>query len=67
MERPAVALAAETLAGSQSESLIGQTIGHYQVTREIGSGGMGEVYLAQDTEARTSSRAQAAAQLPQQR
>ena len=49
MERPAVALAAETLAGSQGESLIGQTISHYQVVREIGSGGMGEVYLAQDT------------------
>jgi Tol biopolymer transport system component/predicted Ser/Thr protein kinase len=48
MERPAVALAAETLAGSRSESPIGQTIGHYQVIREIGSGGMGEVYLAQD-------------------
>ena len=40
MERPAVALAAESLAGSRSESLIGQAIGHYQVIREIGCGGM---------------------------
>ncbi|MBA3255946.1 MAG: serine/threonine protein kinase, partial [Pyrinomonadaceae bacterium] len=48
MERPAVALAAESLAGSRSESLIGQAIGHYQVIREIGRGGMGEVYLVQD-------------------
>ena len=49
MESPAVASAAESLAGSQSESPIRQTVGHYQVVREIGSGGMGEVYLAQDT------------------
>jgi len=52
MEQPAVAMAAETLAGSQGESLIGQTIGRYEVTREIGSGGMGEVYLAQDVKLR---------------
>ncbi|MCA1606806.1 MAG: protein kinase, partial [Acidobacteria bacterium] len=52
MEQPAVALAAETLAGSQGESLIGQTVGHYQVVREIGRGGMGEVYLTQDTRLR---------------
>ncbi|MBA3569744.1 MAG: serine/threonine protein kinase, partial [Pyrinomonadaceae bacterium] len=49
MERPAVAPAAETLAGSQGGSLVGQTVRHYQVTHEIGSGGMGEVYLAHDT------------------
>ncbi|MGH9958451.1 MAG: serine/threonine-protein kinase, partial [Pyrinomonadaceae bacterium] len=45
MERPAVALAAESLADAQSESLTGQTIGHYHIIRQIGQGGMGEVYL----------------------
>jgi len=49
MERPAVALAAESLAESEDKPLTGQTINHYQIVREIGSGGMGEVYLAQDT------------------
>src|SRR5262249_2249229 len=46
LETPAVALAAETLAGPPGESLLGQTIGHYQVTRESGRGGMADVYVA---------------------
>lgn len=32
----------------QSEDLVGQTLGHYQIKRQIGYGGMATVFLAED-------------------
>ncbi|HEY3137718.1 MAG TPA: protein kinase [Blastocatellia bacterium] len=49
METPAVASAADSLLDDQTASLIGQSVGPYTIVREIGRGGMGEVYLAQDS------------------
>ncbi len=33
----------------ETESLLGKTIGHYQIISLLGEGGMGKVFLAQDT------------------
>ena len=41
----------EVMAGSLTESTLvpGTTIGHYQIIKRLVSGGMGDIYLAQDT------------------
>ena len=45
---PAMEVAARMLAQEQPAQ-IGRKFGHYQILSLLGSGGMGEVYLAQDT------------------
>lgn len=45
----AVEVAAKEMAESQTSSLIGRRLNHYQVLSLVGAGGMGAVYLAQDS------------------
>ena len=45
---PAEELVAKTIVAEREPWPIGRQVGHYEVKSRLGTGGMGEVYLAQD-------------------
>ncbi len=49
IESPALDVAAKMLADGPDPTVPGQTINQYKIISPLGAGGMGEVYLAEDT------------------
>src|SRR6266480_1593453 len=48
IETPVASIATRIIENGQADLLVGRTIGHYKISKRIGTGGMGEVYLATD-------------------
>src|SRR5947199_10427879 len=48
IETPVGDIATRIIENGQADLVVGRTIGHYKISKRIGTGGMGEVYLATD-------------------
>jgi serine/threonine protein kinase/cytochrome c-type biogenesis protein CcmH/NrfG len=51
IETPVAGIATRIIENGQADLLVDRTIGHYKISKRIGTGGMGEVYLATDVTA----------------
>ena len=51
LETSATGLATRVIQRQQADAVVGRVIGHYKISHPIGSGGMGNVYLATDIRA----------------
>src|SRR2546425_12383967 len=48
IETPVAGIATRIIENEQADLLVDHTIGHYKISKRIGTGGMGDVYLATD-------------------